>query len=117
MLQIKNRGFSFFLDEKVRHDYMFRKRQLKRKINIKFLFKKKTDRKRYCLQKEYRVFYQNDEMLLNGLRRCYKDISNTGVTPKSIMMNEGSYMLYSFIYMEFYTRKMHIRTQSTPSLV
>lgn len=41
MLQIKNRGFSFFLDEKVRHDYMFRKRQLKRKINIKFLFKKK----------------------------------------------------------------------------
>lgn len=56
-------------------------------------------------------------MLLNGLRRCYKDISNTGVTPKSIMMNEGSYMLYSFIYMEFYTRKMHIRTQSTPSLV
>lgn len=45
MLQIKNRGFSFFLDEKVRHDYMFRKRQLKRKINIKFLFKKNRQEK------------------------------------------------------------------------
>lgn len=26
-------------------------------------------------------------------------------------------MMYSFIYMKFYTRKIHIRTQSTPSYV